>query len=181
VLPQLQGAALPAAHSNGQRLGAGVERKNFHGLIIEPLDRALDNRCMTFPRVLASLLGLTLLTAQAFAQALPPEVEAALARAKIPRDAVTLLVADVDGKLAPRLAHRTGVPVNPASVMKLVTTFAGLELLGPAYVWQTPVYIDGTVHDGTLRGNVLSARPRRSQTGDGAAVAAAAPLARPGH
>jgi D-alanyl-D-alanine carboxypeptidase/D-alanyl-D-alanine-endopeptidase (penicillin-binding protein 4) len=49
-----------------------------------------------------------LLTAQAIAQALPPEVEAALARAKIPRDAVTLLVADVDGKV------RRAWPTAPA-------------------------------------------------------------------
>ena len=44
--------------------------------------------------------------------------------------------------------------MNPASVMKLVTTFAGLDLLGPAYTWSTPVYLDGTVQDGALRGNV---------------------------
>lgn len=109
---------------------------------------------MTFPRALAALAGLTLLAGQALAQALPPEVDAALARAKIPRDAVTLLVVDVDGKTAPRLAHRTGVPVNPASVMKLVTTFAGLELLGPAYTWATPVHVEGAVRDGTLYGNL---------------------------
>ena len=44
--------------------------------------------------------------------------------------------------------------MNPASVMKLVTTFAALDLLGPAYTWSTPVYLDGTVQDGALRGNV---------------------------
>ena len=34
----------------------------------------------------------------ALAQALPPEVDAALARARLPRDAVTLLVVEADGK-----------------------------------------------------------------------------------
>lgn len=38
--------------------------------------------------------------------------------------------------------------------MKLVTTFAALDLLGPAYTWSTPVYIDGTVQGGSLKGNV---------------------------
>ena len=38
--------------------------------------------------------------------------------------------------------------------MKLVTTYAALEQLGPAYVWSTPVYLQGTVQDGSLRGNV---------------------------
>jgi len=85
---------------------------------------------------------------------LPPEVNAALAKAKLPPDAVTLLVADVDGKAAPRLAHRAGVAVNPASVMKLVTTFAALEQLGPAFTWATPVYTDGAVQGGVLQGNL---------------------------
>jgi D-alanyl-D-alanine carboxypeptidase/D-alanyl-D-alanine-endopeptidase (penicillin-binding protein 4) len=87
--------------------------------------------------------------------AIPVEVDAALARARIPRDAVALLVVDADGaNAAPRLSHRAQVPMNPASVMKLVTTYAALDLLGPAYTWNTPVYVDGAVRDGTLNGNV---------------------------
>jgi D-alanyl-D-alanine carboxypeptidase/D-alanyl-D-alanine-endopeptidase (penicillin-binding protein 4) len=38
--------------------------------------------------------------------------------------------------------------------MKLVTTYAALDLLGPAYSWRTPVYIEGAVRDGTLYGNL---------------------------
>ncbi|CAN7539393.1 D-alanyl-D-alanine carboxypeptidase/D-alanyl-D-alanine-endopeptidase [Variovorax paradoxus] len=87
-------------------------------------------------------------------QVFPGEVEAALARAKVPRDSVTMLVADADGLRPPRLAWRTQVPVNPASIMKLVTTYAALDLLGPAYSWSTPVYIDGTVSNGVLNGNL---------------------------
>ena len=87
--------------------------------------------------------------------AIPPEVDAALARAKIPREAVALLVLDADQpNAAPRLVHRAQVPMNPASVMKLTTTFAALDLLGPAYAWSTPVLVDGPVRDGTLTGNV---------------------------
>ena len=90
----------------------------------------------------------------AAAQSLPPAVEAALLRANLPRDAVTLLVVDAEGRLPPRLSHRASVPVNPASLMKLVTTYAALDLLGPAYSWRTPVYIEGAVRDGTLYGNL---------------------------
>ncbi|CAN7612785.1 D-alanyl-D-alanine carboxypeptidase/D-alanyl-D-alanine endopeptidase [Acidovorax sp. LjRoot117] len=88
--------------------------------------------------------------------ALPPEVEAALARAKLPRESLSVMVTDAQGtaRTQPRLAHRAQVQVNPASVMKLVTTYAALEQLGPAYVWNTPVYVQGTVQDGSLRGNV---------------------------
>jgi D-alanyl-D-alanine carboxypeptidase/D-alanyl-D-alanine-endopeptidase (penicillin-binding protein 4) len=88
------------------------------------------------------------------AQALPPGVEAALARAKLPREALVAYVADVDAPNAPRLAYRVDVPVNPASVAKLTTTFAALELLGPAYTWTTPVYADGPIEQGTLQGNL---------------------------
>jgi len=88
------------------------------------------------------------------AQGLPPEVEAALAAAQLPRESVVLLVAPAEGG-APRVAHRTEVPVNPASVAKLATTFAALELLGPSYSWSTPVYLDGPVRNGVLQGNLV--------------------------
>ena len=105
------------------------------------------------------LLGLALLSAlatPALAQssALPPEVEAALARAKVPHDAVSLLVVDAEGKQSARLSHRADQPMNPASVMKLVTTYAGLDLLGPAFTWSTPVFVEGAVREGTLYGNL---------------------------
>jgi D-alanyl-D-alanine carboxypeptidase/D-alanyl-D-alanine-endopeptidase (penicillin-binding protein 4) len=79
---------------------------------------------------------------------LPPAVEAALARAKLPRDAVSALVVEVDGRAAPRLDWQSHVAMNPASVMKLVTTYAALDQLGPAHVWRTPdlrgpLYIQG--------------------------------------
>ena len=93
--------------------------------------------------------------AQPPASPLPPEVESALARARLPREALSVVVTDAQGgRGAARLAHRAQVPVNPASVMKLVTTFAALDQLGPAYVWNTPVYVQGAVQDGSLRGNV---------------------------
>ena len=81
-------------------------------------------------------------------------MQAALARAKLPPDSVSVLVVDAEGKAGPRVSHRTGAPVNPASVAKLVTTYAALELLGPAFSWSTPVYVDGTVQAGTLTGNL---------------------------
>ena len=88
------------------------------------------------------------------AQPLPAEVEAALLRAKVPREAVTMLVVDAEGRSGARLSHRAGVAMNPASVMKLVTTYAALDLLGPAFTWSTPVYVEGAVRDGTLYGNL---------------------------
>ncbi len=84
---------------------------------------------------------------------LPPEVEAALARAKLPRDALVVQVEEV-GAAQPRLSHRAQVAVNPASIMKLITTYAALDLLGPAYTWHTPVLADGPIRGGVLEGNL---------------------------
>jgi D-alanyl-D-alanine carboxypeptidase/D-alanyl-D-alanine-endopeptidase (penicillin-binding protein 4) len=109
-----------------------------------------------FKRLLAPVLAsCAILAGSVGAQTLPPEVQAALGRAKIPLDAVSLLVTSVDSKAPARLSHRVDAPMNPASVMKLLTTYAALDLLGPAYVWRTPVWLDGPVVDGTLQGNLV--------------------------
>lgn len=86
---------------------------------------------------------------------LPPSLLAALERAKIPASAVAVLVASAEGNSQPpRLVWRTQEAMNPASLMKLVTTYAALDQLGPAATWRTPVYLQGTVRDGTLHGTL---------------------------
>jgi len=40
------------------------------------------------------------------------------------------------------------------AVNAAATTTAALDTLGPAFVWRTPVYVDGSVRDGVLHGNV---------------------------
>jgi D-alanyl-D-alanine carboxypeptidase/D-alanyl-D-alanine-endopeptidase (penicillin-binding protein 4) len=86
--------------------------------------------------------------------ALPRSVEAALARGGIPREAMVAWVQEVDAPRA-RLAWQADKPVNPASLMKLVTTFAGLDLLGPAFTWSTPVWLQGPVTNGALAGDLV--------------------------
>src|SRR5574340_618261 len=85
---------------------------------------------------------------------LPAEVRAALARAQVPRDAFTAVVQAVD-RSRPLLSWRADAPMNPASVFKLVTTEAALELLGADFEWATPVWLDGTVRDDALDGNLV--------------------------
>ena len=89
------------------------------------------------------------------AQNLPAEVEAALQRAGIAKEAVAIQVVEAQGRNLPRLSYRASVPVNPASVMKLVTTYAALDLLGPTFAWTTPVYVEGPVRSGVLHGNLV--------------------------
>lgn len=44
--------------------------------------------------------------------------------------------------------------MSPGSIMKLVTTYAALELLGPTYRWDTNFYTDGSLSGETLDGNL---------------------------
>jgi D-alanyl-D-alanine carboxypeptidase/D-alanyl-D-alanine-endopeptidase (penicillin-binding protein 4) len=107
--------------------------------------------------LLSFLAGLLLLAgnpARARDTALPPTFAKALARAQVPAEAVSVVVEEAGGDRAPLLSHRAGTPMNPASVMKLVTTLAALETLGPTWTWSTPVYVEGTAREGTLYGNL---------------------------
>lgn len=90
----------------------------------------------------------------AHAESLPSPVEASLGRIGAPRSAVAVLVQDVDGT-PPIVAHRLTEPMNPASVMKLVTTYAALDQLGPAFTWKTRISTPNTIHRGTLQGELF--------------------------
>ncbi len=87
-------------------------------------------------------------------EALPPGVAQALAAARIPAAGVAVVVHEVG---APRasLSLNAATPMNPASVMKLVTTLAGLELLGPAYRWRTDAYAAGALREDVLQGDLV--------------------------
>lgn len=50
------------------------------------------------------------------------------------------------------LSHQAGTPRNTASVMKLLTTYAALDLLGPTFSWSTDAMTTQPVRDGTLAG-----------------------------
>src|SRR5919108_3875718 len=107
------------------------------------------------PRPVSTRLGRVLIIAAALlafkteAQNLPRPVQQALRAAGVPAGSVAAWVQEV-GAARPSVAARAEAPMHPASVMKLVTTYAALELLGPAYRWKTEVYLDG--QDVFLRG-----------------------------
>jgi D-alanyl-D-alanine carboxypeptidase/D-alanyl-D-alanine-endopeptidase (penicillin-binding protein 4) len=88
------------------------------------------------------------------AQELPPAVAQALRHAGIPSSAVGAYAQEV-------VAGRTLVssnalaPLNPASTLKLVTTQAALQLLGPAYTWKTGAYASGLQKGDVLDGDLV--------------------------
>jgi len=110
---------------------------------------------MSLTRAITTAL-LILLSLSVVAQpltALPEPVARALAQAGIPESAIGVYVHEI-GAAEPVLSIGAERSLNPASSMKLVTTYAGLELLGPAYVWNTDVLTDGTLSQDVLAGNL---------------------------
>jgi D-alanyl-D-alanine carboxypeptidase/D-alanyl-D-alanine-endopeptidase (penicillin-binding protein 4) len=82
------------------------------------------------------------LTVPAAGAELPRQVTRALRAVGIPTSSVGAVVQEI-GAPQPTVAVNERAVLNPASTMKLVTTFAALEKLGPAYRWRTEAYLDG--------------------------------------
>jgi serine-type D-Ala-D-Ala carboxypeptidase/endopeptidase (penicillin-binding protein 4) len=99
------------------------------------------------------LLPLLLFAVAARAQ-LPDTVSRALQKAGVPAENVAVYVQQADA-IEPVIHHLADQPFNPASVMKLVTTYAALDMLGPAYRWRTGIYYTGRLQNGTLDGDLI--------------------------
>lgn len=85
---------------------------------------------------------------------LPPPVAQALAAVGIPEGDVALIVQPLDDD-RPLVAHGSKRPFNPASTIKLLTTLAALDSLGPAHTFKTQVYIRGKLKGDTLHGDLI--------------------------
>lgn len=93
-----------------------------------------------------------LCAARASAQALPADLASAWQKTGLPESAMSLVVQEIGG---PRLAAINANTLrNPASVMKLVTTWAALSELGPSYKWTTELLSDSgaAIVNGALSG-----------------------------
>lgn len=97
---------------------------------------------------------LTLLASFCVRAELPVNVAEALKKAGIPPQAVAVYVQAVDSEV-PILRENAERAMNPASVMKMVTTNAALDLLTPAYRWKTEVYREGNLANWLLEGNLI--------------------------
>lgn len=77
-----------------------------------------------------------------------------LKEAGIPLDAVAVYAKEASTGAA-LINHNAEAAFKPASIMKVVTTYAALEVLGENYVWNTPVYMTGSLQNGELRGDLI--------------------------
>ena len=90
----------------------------------------------------------------AHAAPLPPAVKQALKQTGIPQSAVGIVVQQTGGH-KPLISLNAKQAMNPASTMKLLTTYVGLDLLGPAYTWKTEAWLNGELEDGVLHGDLV--------------------------
>lgn len=88
------------------------------------------------------------------ADALPPPVQRALDARSVPADTLSVVVQDLeDGELL--VEWHADESRNPGSTIKLVTTLVALDVLGPAFTWNTDVFALGEIEAGKLRGDLL--------------------------
>jgi D-alanyl-D-alanine carboxypeptidase/D-alanyl-D-alanine-endopeptidase (penicillin-binding protein 4) len=103
----------------------------------------------------AAALGFLIAAVAPWAQAvLPREVAASLAAANIPASQVSVWVQDL-GLPQPELRHNAEEPRNPASTIKLVTTYAALEMLGPTFTWKTEAWTSAPLVGDVLQGDLV--------------------------
>ncbi|HEU4780970.1 MAG TPA: D-alanyl-D-alanine carboxypeptidase/D-alanyl-D-alanine-endopeptidase [Steroidobacteraceae bacterium] len=89
----------------------------------------------------------------AVAAPVPSTYIARLAAARIPANAAAVVIKPLDGGALTWSANASK-PMNPASTMKLVTTYSALHLLGPAFTFRTEMLSEAPVLGEALRGDL---------------------------
>jgi serine-type D-Ala-D-Ala carboxypeptidase/endopeptidase (penicillin-binding protein 4) len=88
------------------------------------------------------------------AQPLPAPLAKAIRSARLPIDEVGMIAAPIAGG-APLVASHAVAPMNPASTMKLITSYSVLRLLGPDYRWHTGSFLRGRLNGDVLEGDLV--------------------------
>ena len=85
---------------------------------------------------------------------LPSAVSNFMQARGIPESSLSVVIRKVGSKQS-TISHYPGTSRNPASAMKLVTTAAALQLLGPQHRWHTQALVHGQVQGNTLDGDLI--------------------------
>lgn len=87
---------------------------------------------------------------------LPRPLQKIMQASPIPTDAIAFEILPI-GKhtLNRQISWRGNQAMHPASTMKLVTTVAALDLLGPDYHWTTRVFGTGSINQGLYTGKLI--------------------------
>ena len=84
----------------------------------------------------------------------PAAVTRIIASERLPPSAISFVIVDPESGRVVR-SQNPDTPRSPASTIKVVTTIAALELLGPAYTWHTHASIRGALEGGVLDGDLI--------------------------
>src|SRR5437762_8855718 len=109
---------------------------------------------MSLARVAVLITALLLASTSMARDVLPRAVGRAFLDHGVPLNRVAIVVHEI-GKPKPLFAYDAERSMNPASVMKLVTTFAALEILGRDYRWKTEAYLGGPILNRMLKGDLI--------------------------
>jgi D-alanyl-D-alanine carboxypeptidase/D-alanyl-D-alanine-endopeptidase (penicillin-binding protein 4) len=102
--------------------------------------------------VLASALAFALAWLPAARAEVPAPVAQLLKAARIPEDAIGLVV--LRGNVTV-ISHQSERPMQPASTIKVLTTLSALEQLGPAFRGRTELRTVAPVRNGVLEGDLV--------------------------
>jgi len=92
------------------------------------------------------------------AQDLPAGVVQSLQKVHVPPEALGVYVQEITSSAAvaaPLINWQADAPMQPASTIKLVTSYAALDILGSAYTWKTSVYLTGHLDGDVLVGDLI--------------------------
>jgi D-alanyl-D-alanine carboxypeptidase/D-alanyl-D-alanine-endopeptidase (penicillin-binding protein 4) len=123
-------------------------------LPVAPATRRACLRIITWLLLALASAGSVLAEEAATETPLPASIKRVLAAYGLTANGLSIYVREL-GAAQPLLEINADVPRNPASTQKLLTTFAALELLGPAHTWHTDVYALGARSGDRLDGDLL--------------------------
>jgi D-alanyl-D-alanine carboxypeptidase/D-alanyl-D-alanine-endopeptidase (penicillin-binding protein 4) len=86
---------------------------------------------------------------------LPDSVASVLQHHRVPANSVSVVVQEIGADSDPLVSFNADESMNPASTIKLLTTWLALEELGPAFKWPTEAYLDGELEGGSLDGDLI--------------------------
>ena len=98
----------------------------------------------------------SLLRNRAIAQlVLPKPVKELIEATGLPIASFGLHIQPIGRAAKPLVSLNAETPFQMASTTKLVTSLAALDLLGPEYRWRTHAFLDGTLHEQRLLGDLI--------------------------
>jgi len=97
---------------------------------------------------------MSLILASVLAASIPTQIAHTIATEHLPPGSVSFMILDTgSGRVV--ASDNDATLRSPASTIKTITTFASLDMLGPAFLWHTKALIRGVLADGELDGDLI--------------------------